>query len=88
MMNDIKDKWKDIIQLDFEYCRAIGLKSDGTMLEYAIHNDKPYDTDTWKDIICFVNSYNCLVGVHSDGTVVATGDHLRAVDVSSIKVDI
>lgn len=74
--NQILNKWKDIVDITISRNNIVGLKSDGTLNVFAMHDlNNLEDAEKWKDITKVSISDEHIVGLKSDGTVVAVGDN-------------
>ncbi len=78
---DSKEKsfslWNEIIQKDTiragDY-RALGLKTDGTVVAVGNNTWGECDVNDWTDIVAIDSIHDHTIGLKSNGTVVAVGD--------------
>ena len=66
----------DIAHLIAANGRAIGLRTDGTVVSVGMNDGHQCETSDWKDILVVYGGIFATAGLRSDGTIVVAGDFL------------
>ena len=80
------EEWTDVVSIEYDFDRAIGLKKDGTLVTAGLFGSELMDALEWQGITAFSAAEDHIVGLRADGTVAAVGaNDLGQCDVSGWK---
>ncbi|MBR3383135.1 MAG: hypothetical protein IKG85_08910 [Clostridia bacterium] len=67
------EDWKDLVEIEYDYDRAIGLKKDGTLVTAGEFGPELMEVLDWQGMTAFSAASDHVVGLRADGTVKAVG---------------